>query len=115
MDGKGKQKVKVICLILGVTALIVTVFVCKVLSENRILEEQKRELSIIYPEIADGLNENIEYYAGKNIRIDILIMVALILLTGIALAVTYYLFTSSMKYRIIQVEMDRGSTGQCPG
>ena len=59
MDRKGKQKVKFICLFLGAIALIVIVFVCKVISENRIFEEQKKELSIIYPEIADGLSENI--------------------------------------------------------
>ena len=37
-------------------------------------------------------------------RIDILIMVALILLTGIALAVTYFLLTSATKHRLKQVE-----------
>ena len=104
MDRKGKQKVKFICLFLGAIALIVIVFVCKVISENRIFEEQKKELSIIYPEIADGLSENIGYYADQNMRIDILIMVALILLTGIALAVTYFLLTSATKHRLKQVE-----------
>lgn len=46
MDRKGKQKVKFICLFLGAIALIVIVFVCKVISENRIFEEQKK--GIIY-------------------------------------------------------------------
>lgn len=104
MDRKGKQKVKVTGMFLCVITLIESGFVYKIVSENRIIEEQKKELSAIYPEIADGLSENIEYYADQNMRIDILIMVALILLTGIALAVTYYLFTSSMKHRLKQVE-----------
>lgn len=42
MDRKGKQKVKFIGLFLGVIALIIIVFVCKVISENRIFEEQKK-------------------------------------------------------------------------
>lgn len=104
MDRKGKQKISFICLILGVIALIATIFSCKVLYENKIYKEQKKELSIIYPEIADELSENIGYYAEKNMRIDILIMVAFMLLIVIALAVTYFLLTSKMRYRLKQVE-----------
>lgn len=104
MDRKGKQKIKYLCLILGVIAVMVTVFFCKVISENRIYQEQKKELSTIYPEIADELSENIGYYADKNMRIDILIMVAFLLLTVIVPAVTYFLLTSKMKHRLTQVE-----------
>lgn len=53
MDRKGKQKISFICLILGVIALFVTIFFCKVSYEKKILEEQKKELSIIYPELAN--------------------------------------------------------------
>ncbi|MGN1165894.1 MAG: sensor histidine kinase [Lachnospiraceae bacterium] len=104
MDRESKQKVKLICLIIGVIALGVTVFFCKVISENRIFEEQKKELSTIYPEIADELSENIDYYADKNMRIDILIMVSFIFLTVIVLAVTYFLVISTTKHRLKQVE-----------
>lgn len=45
MDRKGKQKVKFIGLFLGVIALIVIVFVYKVISENRIFEEQIKEFN----------------------------------------------------------------------
>lgn len=104
MDRKGKQKISFICLTLSATALFVTIFFCKVLYEKKIFEEQKKELSIIYPELADELSENISYYAAKNIQIDFLIMLAAMLLTVIALASTYVLLTSANKHRVTEVE-----------
>ena len=107
MDRKGKQKVSFICLILGVIALFAAIFFCKVVYEKNIFEEQKAEISIIYPEIADELGENISYYANKNTQTDLLIMVAFMLLTVIALTGTCFLFTSAMKLRLKQVENER--------
>lgn len=70
MDRKGKQKIGLICLILGGIALFVTIFFCKVRYENKIFEEQKKELTTIYPEITEELSENISYYAAKNMQTD---------------------------------------------
>ena len=82
-------------MIIGVIALFVTIFFCKVSYEKKILEEQKKELSIIYPELADELSENISYYTDKNIQTDFLIMLVAMLLTVIALAGTYFLLISA--------------------
>ena len=104
MDRKGKQKIKFICLILGVMALSAAIFFCKVLYEKKIFEDQKKELSIIYPELADELSENISYYAGKNIQIDFWIMAVAVVLTVIVLAGTYFLLTSANKREITEAE-----------
>lgn len=104
MDRKGKQKISFICLFLGVIALFVTIFFCKVLYENRIFEEQKKELSTIYPELAEELCENISYYVAKNIQIDFLIMLVAMLLAVIVLIGTYFLLTSANKQKITEVE-----------
>lgn len=104
MDRKGKQKISFICLILGVIALFVTLFFCKVLCENRNCEEQKKELSTIYPEIADELSENISYYAAKDIQTDFLIMLVVMFLTVIVLTGAYYLLTSANRQKLTEAE-----------
>ena len=104
MDRKGKQKISFICLILGVIALFVTLFFCNVLCENRNCEEQKKELSTIYPEIADELSENISYYAAKDIQTDFLIMLVVMLLTVIVLTGAYYLLTSANRQKLTEAE-----------
>lgn len=106
MDRKGKQKISFICLLLGAIALIATGFFCKVLYEKKIYEDQKKELSIIYPELADELHENISYYAAKSIQIDILISLVIILLAVIALTGTYFLLTASNKHRLSEAEKE---------
>ena len=104
MDRKGKQKIRFICLFSGVIVLIITVFFCKISYEYRILEEQKKELSTIYPEIAEELSENIGYYADKNLQADVLFMLAAGILTILALAAIYFFLTSANKYRLAEVE-----------
>lgn len=104
MDRKGKQKISFICLVLGVIVLFVTIFFCKVSYEKKIFEEQKKELSIIYPELADELSENISYYTDKNIQTDFLIMLVAMLLTVIALAGTYFLLISANKQKLMEAE-----------
>ncbi len=91
-------------MILGVIALFVTLSFCKVLCENRNCEEQKKELSTIYPEIADELSENISYYAAKNIQTDFLIMLVVMLLTVIVLTGAYYLLTSANRQKLTEAE-----------
>ena len=104
MDRKGKQKIRFICLFSGVIVLIITVFFCKISYEYRILEEQKKELSTIYPEIAEELSENIGYYVDKNMQADVLFMLAAGILAVIALAAAYFLLTSENKHRLTEVE-----------
>lgn len=107
MDRKGKQKISFVCLTLGVIVLLVTIFFCKVLYENRICEEQKKELSTIYPALASELSENISYYTAKNIQTDFLIILATVILTVIALVGTYILLTSGYKRKITEVENEQ--------
>lgn len=66
MDGKGKSKVGVLCLFFAAIALIAGIFFCKISYEKRLYEEQKKELSVIYPNLAAELRENISYYAAKQ-------------------------------------------------
>lgn len=107
MDRKGKQKISFICLVLIAVLLLVTIFFCKVLYEKKIFEDQKRELSTIYPEIAEGLSENISYYVVKNFQTDFLIILATVILTVIALVGTYILLTSGYKRKITEVENEQ--------
>ncbi|MGN0396031.1 MAG: sensor histidine kinase [Coprococcus sp.] len=104
MDRKGKQKVRIICLTLCAIAIFITIFFCKVLYENRNCEEQKKELSTIYPELSVELSENISYYAAKNIQTDLLLMLGVILLTVIIMIGTYFLLTSANIQSISEAE-----------
>ena len=104
MDRKGKQKIKFIFLTLGVIALFAIFFFCKVSYDNRICEEQKKELSSIYPELAEELSENISYYAAKNVQMDFGMMLAVIVLTVIALVGVFVLFSLENKHRFTKAE-----------
>lgn len=104
MDRKGKQKIGFICLIIGVIVLFAAIFFCKEVYEKKISEGQKKELSILYPEFADELSENISYYAAKNMQTDFLIMLAAMLLTVTALAGIYFLLASVNKRKFTEVE-----------
>ncbi|MGN1165347.1 MAG: sensor histidine kinase [Lachnospiraceae bacterium] len=104
MDRKGKQKISFICLILVAIALFAAIFFCKVSYEKKIYEDQGKELSAIYPELAEELSENISYYAAKNMQIDFWIMLAVILLAVIVLAGTFFILTSANKQRITEAE-----------
>lgn len=66
MNRKGKQQKSFICLIIIVMTLLVTIFFGKVTYEKNLLEDQKQEILTIYPEIADELSENIDYYADES-------------------------------------------------
>ena len=104
MDRKGKQKISFICLILVAIALLAAIFFCKVSYEKKIYEEQGKELSAIYPELAEELSENISYYAAKNMQIDVWTMPAFILLAVIVLAGTFFILTSANKRKITEAE-----------
>ena len=104
MDRKGKQKIGFICLILVGIALFAAIFFCKVSYEKKIYEDQGKELSAIYPELAEELSENISYYAAKSMQIDFLIMLAVIFLAVIVLVGAYLLLTSANKKRLTEAE-----------
>lgn len=104
MDGKSKQKIGFICMIVCTIVFVAAVFGGKIFYENRICEKQKTELSAIYPEFAEGLCENISYYAEKNMKTDYIVMLAVVLLTGIVLTESYFLYTSGSKRKLTEAE-----------
>lgn len=104
MDRKGKQKISFICLMIGAIVLLAIMLFCKVLYEKKIFEDQKKELSVIYPEFADELSENISYYASISIQTDFLIILIAMLLIVIVLAGTYYILTSANRSRYAEAE-----------
>ena len=106
MDRKGKQKIGFLCLFSTGILLGATVFFCKVLYEKRLMEEQKKELSVIYPELAEGLSENISYYSGKTNQMDFLFMMAILLLAVILLAGTFFIFKSANKQKLTEAEYE---------
>lgn len=108
MDWKGKQKIILICMILGVTAIFVTIIFCKAIYVNNIFKNQEKELTGIYPELADELSENISYYAAKIIQTEFPIMLIIMLLAVMALACTYYLsaHVNKQKYKEAEKEMN---------
>lgn len=79
-------------------------FFCKVLYEKKVFADQKKEISIIYPELADELSDNISYYAAKSIEMDFLLMLAAVLLTVTALVSLYFLLSSENKRKITEAE-----------
>ena len=93
-------------MILVAVSLFFFFFFCKVSNEKKIYEDQGKELSAIYPELAEELRENISYYAAKNIQIDFWIMLAVVLLAVIVLAGIYLLLTSANKQKLTEAEND---------
>ncbi|MGN0465054.1 MAG: sensor histidine kinase [Lachnospiraceae bacterium] len=104
MDRKGKQKISFICLMVGVIALFLMLFSCKVLCEKRIFEEQKKELSTIYPELEQQLEENISYYEMKHIQADFFITLIAMIFTVIVLVVSYFLLILEARRKLKKVE-----------
>lgn len=107
MDRKGKSKVGVLCLFFAVMVLIFGGFFCKISYEKRLYEEQKKELSVIYPNLADELRENISYYAEKQMQGEILLVLLVLLLVSIAFIGSSLLLTSADKRRLAEVEKER--------
>lgn len=93
-------------MILVAVSLFAAIFFCKVSNEKKIYEDQGKELSAIYPELAEELRENSSYYAAKNIQIDFWIMLAVVLLAVIVLAGIYLLLTSANKQKLTEAEND---------
>lgn len=93
-------------MVLVAVSLFAAIFFCKVSNEKKIYEDQGKELSAIYPELAEELRENISYYAAKNIQIDFWIMLAVVLLAVIVLAGIYLLLTSANKQKLTEAEND---------
>lgn len=104
MDRKGKQKISFICLMVSVIALFLMLFSCKVLYEKRIFEEQKKELSTIYPELEQQLEENISYYEMKHIQADFFITLVAMIFTVIVLVVSYFLLVLEARRKLKKVE-----------
>lgn len=104
MDRKGKQKVGCICLILCTMVLFGIIIYCNISYEKKILEEQKRELTVIYPEQAVGLSENVTYYNEKSTQAYFFTMLLVIILLFLVLIAVYLLLTYSNKLRHSEVE-----------
>ena len=79
MDGKGKQKVRIFGLFLGVMVLIAGICFGRTIRQQENLKQQEQEIFVIYPEKAEALQENISYYHNKLVQDDFLCMLAVIL------------------------------------
>ena len=106
MDRKSKQKISFICLISGFILLLTVIFFCKILYEKKNYENQKKEVSIIYPEKAEELIENISYYEAKNIQIDLLGLTVTLLITVTALTGIFIIVSSVNKQKKIETEIE---------
>ena len=104
MDRKGKQKISFICLVLGAIALFAILFFWKTSYDVKIFEEEKKELSTIYPELSEELSENVSYYSAKNIQTDFWVMLVIMFLIVILLIGTYFIFTSINKKMFKEME-----------
>lgn len=100
MDRESKQKISLICLILAVMIIFATIFLCKAVYEKNLLEDQKKELSAIYPELSDSLIENISYYAQERMQVEYLVLSAFLVLTVAAFLRTYFILTSTQERRL---------------
>lgn len=81
MDRKGKQKIRyriVVSLIFLISVFIL--FICSIRYENRLREEQRQELEIIYPEIETELLENFTFYQKQSLQLDIMFFAGALLL-----------------------------------
>ena len=104
MDRKGKQKISFICLVLGVIALFAILFFWKTSYDVKIFEEEKKELSTIYPELSEELSENVSYYSAKSIQTDFWVMLVIMFLIVILLTGTYFIFNSLNKIKLKEME-----------
>lgn len=80
MDRKGKQKIGFVCFSLSSVILLVILLTGNLYHQRRLFEEQKEELSVLYPEISNSLSENISYYAKQSMQMNIWQMFLIILL-----------------------------------
>lgn len=80
MDRKGKQKVEFVCLLFAAIILIMALWGWKTAYESSVLDQQKKEISIIYPENEQGLCENLAYYQGKIARSNIIFTVLILVI-----------------------------------
>lgn len=104
MDRKGKQKVGCICLVLCTMVLVGAIISCNISYERKLYEEQKQELTVIYPEQAAGLSENVTYYNEKSTQAYFFTMLLVIILLFLGLIAVYLLLTYSNKLRHSEVE-----------
>lgn len=104
MDRKGKQKVGCICLVLCTMVLVGAIISCNISYERKLYEEQKQELTVIYPEQAVGLSENVTYYNEKSTQAYFFTMLLVIILLFLVLIAVYLLLTYSNKLRHSEVE-----------
>ena len=82
------------------------IFFCKILYEKKNYENQKKEVSIIYPEKAEELIENISYYEAKNIQIDLLGLTVTLLITVTALTGIFIIVSSVNKQKKKETEIE---------
>ncbi|MDD6504146.1 MAG: HAMP domain-containing sensor histidine kinase [Lachnospiraceae bacterium] len=104
MDRKGKQKIGFLCFVFVAAALTVITFWGKIAYEQKMGDDQKQELAMIYPELAEELSENISYYVEKNLQTDFLVMSVAVLLMITALVGAYFLLTSASKHRMAEAQ-----------
>lgn len=104
MDRKGKQKIGFLCFVFVATALTVITFWGKIAYEQKMGDDQKQELAMIYPELAEELSENISYYVEKNLQTDFLVMSVAVLLMIMALLGAYYFSASASKHRLAEAQ-----------
>ena len=84
MDRKSKQKIA--CMAAGFLiffVLILFLFFCRIKYEENLIEQQRQELEVIYPEIREELMENFSFYQRKSVKAGSLFFITVLCLSAI--------------------------------
>lgn len=95
MDRKSKQKIVYILWIVIAVIGVITIFLCNIDNQNKIYEEQKRELIIIYPEIETQLEDNFNFYRKQIVDSEGILMLtvlSLMIILGIGILLSGKLY-----------------------
>ena len=85
MDSKSKQTLKIVSVFLVLAFFIIGSTFFKIGRERQTSQKQYDELSVIYPEIGEGLKENIDHYVSEDTKTDIVVATASILTIAFSL------------------------------
>lgn len=106
MEGKSHQKIKLFSL-LGIGILCISVlFAAKSVYEDRLLDIQKQELSVIYPEYESGLTENLDFYHKLLTRENLIFFLLFVGILGLLFFFSFLLYRYEGHKKTQQLDLE---------
>lgn len=89
MDRKGKQKIKYGIFVFVAILMIALLSYAKISYENHLHNTQSKEVVAIYPEAAQGIIENLDYYHKQIVHVNIIFSLIVILVVAVLLIIFF--------------------------